>query len=511
MKKVKIRFALPSGNFLNLNFPILALQGLSFPKKVAKMTTYTSLLVFFIWFFLLFFATVSTINNTDYLGFKYFLIGTLALAGLFLVQLLLRGKKILLDPPGFLAVLVFALATTTTSVLVTPANISNTFGGENFKALSGLVIMSALGLFYFTQLYVFNKTRFLALLNTIIVSLILFLGYLLLGGDYSAASILLLVATLPLLGGITFYYKKYSFIYFLIAIVDIVLIFDRGLSENNPLLKPIALPLSLTLFVASLLVILFVIFSKFEILKKETIELAELKTKYKDLKTWKSVGRKLLYFVVLLSPILVFGYLIYLVQNDYSLKSLFENAIDDLEYAWERIRIDNGNFFEKLRTLIVGLGIAKANTSNSLLSNILLSQGILGLVSYIFIWTFAISKASKLLSNMIEKNDWYKVIASFVIVLIFVPLFSIFAYPSIFLVALWWILFSLLIAFSNFIDLKKERVYTDIGFSISDINFRKRNLGTRGLYLKYLLSIGVLVLTFLLGYGLIDVLNEIKY
>src|SRR5690606_29051662 len=51
-------------------------------------------------------------------------------------------------------ILSYGLATTIASVFVFPANISNTFGRDGFRALGGAVIMSCIVLFYFINLHI---------------------------------------------------------------------------------------------------------------------------------------------------------------------------------------------------------------------------------------------------------------------------------------------------------------------------------------------------------------------
>ncbi len=73
--------------------------------------------------------------------------------GIFLGLLLYKGRSLLIDPKGFLNVLIYALLVITPSVITSPGTSANTFGLVGVRSVSGLATILFVMAFYFINLF----------------------------------------------------------------------------------------------------------------------------------------------------------------------------------------------------------------------------------------------------------------------------------------------------------------------------------------------------------------------
>jgi hypothetical protein len=98
------------------------------------------------------FLSPTTVYNED-LAFGFFSSAVIFGIGCFLALLLYKGKQVLLDPPSFVNVLIFALLVITPTVLSTPSTAANTFGVVGLRSISGLATILFVIAFYLINLF----------------------------------------------------------------------------------------------------------------------------------------------------------------------------------------------------------------------------------------------------------------------------------------------------------------------------------------------------------------------
>ncbi len=100
----------------------------------------------------LMFLTSATVYNEE-LAFGIYATAVLLTVGIFLGLLLYKGRSLLIDPKGFLNVLIYALLVITPSVITSPGTSANTFGLVGVRSVSGLATILFVMAFYFINLF----------------------------------------------------------------------------------------------------------------------------------------------------------------------------------------------------------------------------------------------------------------------------------------------------------------------------------------------------------------------
>jgi hypothetical protein len=98
------------------------------------------------------FLSSTTVYNED-LAFGFFSAAVLFGIGCFICLVLYKGKQVLLDPPSFVNVLIFALLVISPTVLSTPSTAANTFGVVGLRSISGLAVILFVIAFYLINLF----------------------------------------------------------------------------------------------------------------------------------------------------------------------------------------------------------------------------------------------------------------------------------------------------------------------------------------------------------------------
>src|SRR5260221_5552310 len=179
----KIRFVLPGfGNkVVTLGVP----SQLSFGTKrksaiLLMIVNVLAFAVFNISLILLPFGEQTYSQQGETALFRYLFTMIVVNFFLYLTAVILNGRKRLIDPPGFIFVLVFNLVIAIAGVISTSTKISNTFGAANFRSLAGLTIMCLIGFYYLIIVYSSNAIRLKKVINVLEWGYILYSALLLL-------------------------------------------------------------------------------------------------------------------------------------------------------------------------------------------------------------------------------------------------------------------------------------------------------------------------------------------
>lgn len=451
MRKLKFQI---QGRELALSAPMVS-TGSKLGNVARTLNIAALVLLMFTFLFLplsIFLGNVTYENSV----FGFFLTLIIIIAGLTCSYFVLVGRKGLVDPEHFLSVLFFALVVITSSVFQSPAHISNTFGTANVRALAGILIMAFIGLFYFTNVLIKSKQLFNSAVKAILIGLFVTVVF-------AVVNSLTLTKTLPFdnlpimfvaLMGIVYSiiaFKKYRLPLLLVLVVSLILLF--GVNSGTPLnsinIIRILLPAFITTIIVGILIYRNVsreYFKKFQLvfsLKGQKI------VKSFDILNVLMVGLPLLFLIVLL---------VLLFTNNISIAGLLDPINNSLTVLNNYFRTTTFN----LGKLLIGNGAYDVNTvtSNlnaavSLLRNVIMTEGVLGLFGYLFLWMIGISAAVKGFTQSIKDKEMLLTLP-LVFVLIFVPIYSLFAYSGVLLVILWWASFALIVRYSAKFSDKEE-------------------------------------------------------
>ncbi|MEO6728674.1 MAG: hypothetical protein ABIM99_02005, partial [Candidatus Dojkabacteria bacterium] len=142
------KYLISISGLTDLEFSLPVLKGRK-SEILSKILLSLGVLSFFLMMFILPFSNLFTGKSSEQSTFEVLVAFITLCLGFFGSFFLLQGKKVIVDPRYFLSVLFFALLTTAASVLKSPAHISNTFGINTVRSLSGITIMALVGFFYF--------------------------------------------------------------------------------------------------------------------------------------------------------------------------------------------------------------------------------------------------------------------------------------------------------------------------------------------------------------------------
>lgn len=467
----------------NLEFSVPVFSGRK-SEKFSKLLWALAVITFFTFIIVLPISPLFTGKSFETSAFITLITFMCLSLGLILGFLIIQGKKVLVDPKFFLSVLFFALLTTAAAVLKSPAHISNTFGMELLRGLSGITIMSLVGFFYF-----FNfLAKDIKMLNKL--SSALRLGFTLL--------ILVLIFHVNL-SDITYVNTNLPIVLFIYAYLGLSLIF----SKSKRILKAILLAVSaifvfltpqtvpdaikstevITVLVLSLAIlgVVYAIIKK-EYVKAKVTQLRGANAEFKDKKYSLS---EFSYFILLAVSVLaiVVGVLVHFRFN-FNI-SILLNPINELlgDIQARLVNINVMQLFLGNGSYDAGRKISVLNSFYSSINNVFVTQGLVGLVAYIFILVTALLgmfRAIKL-SLLQRSNRGLVFISSFT--LVFVSIYSVIAYSGEILTILWWFAFATISVYLNLKNLKS--IYTQTDWSVTKLFLKDK----AGVYLRVFFSV----------------------
>ena len=441
-----------------------------------------SLFVFFIGLPLIGFLRLE--KNLETNIFLFLIIFSLLSFVIHFIVLILNGKSKLTDPKNFLQVLTFALLTTVASVFVIPSNLSNTFGVENLRAVSGIFIMCAVGLFYILNVYIRDRVLFKRVIYFFAIGFTTLFVYLLatsFGSNlYIPNNIILLSPLYIFIAGILLFSripKVFSLTSIVVLILLTILSFIgyTGIFDN---LYIVILSLSFTGLMFSLF---FIINNR----KYINTLFSEIKShNEKNSQKFRRVGK----LIILLSPFLIFlsGFVIQILTKQ-SYLGIF-NSLSEISLGFTNIFNSVSASSNQFVSILFGLGGRILNPDFSLISNIISSQGLVGLFAYLFLGFSATYYGFKLLKDELSRDRDYKLLATMLFLMVYITILSLFTYPGILLVILWWIAFGLISSYPKLA--KNPSILRNF-----EVNKLKRlQIGKVKINYQYFLALGVLFL-----------------
>lgn len=449
-------------------------------------------LLFFIMMFYKNSLQNSELNILSYLIFSVFI-----MLFIFIIRILIGGRKVLTDPPFFMSILVFALTTTAASVLVVPASPLNTFGSGSFRLIAGWTVLLFVGFFYLLRNFLNSDNRVSLLIKSIFSGYLVYLILICLTSLTSELSSILTEVTL--LSSFFILYSLNTPKRKLIKVLLILILSGLAFFKfyNSQLFSLALGDIFFIMFITSLIssIILIFVYKKkyFEtfFVLIENFKLLIKTRKFTDLRLFL---RNFFVSILLVSPILFLGGLIYMDYAGYY-------SFDSLTYILQSYS-SSISFLESLAktsipSLFTGGGFQFGFSSTyPLLANIIRVQGLLGLFAYVVLGSFGIYQYIKVLINKKFNN---KLLVAVGFLTIAIPVLAIFSYPTLFLVIFWWLSITIL-SYFNATDLS----YYELS---NDKKVAKKHNSNRTLYIK--IGLGIFSLVSII-YLMVVFLNIIK-
>ncbi len=508
----KLKFVIPPSRSFQVYSPDFSFRNNTKSQILLKLITTLNLFLLFLFLLTIFlgrFIYSDLSSETSTYIYAVMLLGSMLL--LYLTTIILGGSKKFIDPPQFIGVLVFALLATSAAVFTNDANVTkginlaNTFGILNFRGAGGLTIMLEVILFYIISVYITNITLFKRSLRFLTFSSLAFVTVLALTtsanldlitinlGEVALALVLLFTL------GVLIFKRSYRLLNFslllILSVVLLLLINTNSQFYNNLLI------VLLSIFFASLGVFILFFITKAEWTNEKINDLRASFNRLTSQKKLSDFFIEMMNTLVLLTPLLVFLVIALLLVNKNVSFDLINSKILEIRDAANAVFV-----LSDIKRTILGLGGASYSTAKSFITNIILVQGLFGLLAYLVIWCYGIVQTFLLLKRFKTVDTTFKLGVLLLFVLIFIPVYSIFSLTTVSMLFLWWIAFGLVGVLINIQKNKVKELYTKEDWEVGSLKIGKRDLLEWGYYLKYLFIILTLVGGAYIIYNLLSII-----
>lgn len=385
---------------------------------------------------------------------KYLILFVLLFLIVFLLKILIQGNSFLIEPKGLLLILIFNLVLTSISVTVTTLRVSNTFGTIGFRSLSGLALMSLIGLFYFLNLYSLNIASVRKIFGLMGLGTIIYLIVHLLSADQTVtqatANLPLLVTGFSLLAYTVLRSTTRIFGSILLFIVGILMLISVPISSASygnllyfSLIFIVAYVMVLTLFTLRYKTQLK---DRFRQIKKNIQNFIQVK----KVKVPTNKGLADLHLVLIyILPIIVLITALFFFLNIHPANrtNLFTSIA---QYYNDGFRQITGGTYqisgETLRPILLGVGSDNYNPSLPFLVNVLIVSGLVGTSIYLYLWVYFIKAAKDLFQKKLRLKKDFKITGIILFLVILLPLNLMISYSNLLTVILLWIMFAIVSA-----------------------------------------------------------------
>lgn len=489
----KLKILLPGGKSLTIK-NVFKLNN----NLLSNSLNIGSLILISIFTFLIPFSGVILGLDSETSALRFLLLFVSIFSLVFIFKLVIQKRSFLIEPKGLLLILIFNLILTTLTILVSTLRVSNTFGISGFRYLSGITLMSLIGLFFFINLYLTKvRTRdYLLDILTLGSVFYIFVNFIFVQVDtlYFLLNIPLVVLSLSLV-----FYKLLllpkKLLYSIAGLLYFVLIL-LALPLNGSTYSELFY-YNFAFFISYLLVLILYIkrnktnvFVRMKNIQQNIANFFKVKKGF----TPTSKGISYLYYVIaLLIPFLsVFIGILFLLGMSPSIRfSLFTAEAQQYVNVLSNISGRSSELTgSTIRSILTGVGADNYNSAYSFFANVILIHGLVGSTIYLILWGYFIIKAKSLFMQSIKNNGNVKLAAFLLFFSIFIPLVFLFSYSSLSVLVVLWFVYALISSM-----LIKE----DIDYVSTQVNNFK---GNRDKILKLIIlvlsSVGIIYLISLL-------------
>jgi hypothetical protein len=377
-----LKLLMPNGKAVYLNNPLKRNSGLKL--IILNLLNIVSLITLCVFAFL---APVSSLlfqSDSETASLRFLLILVFLFLVIFIIKIALRGNKLMNDPKGLLFILVFNLLLTTVSITVTTLRVSSAFGTTGFRYMSGIALMSLIGLFYFINLYAVKINYSKLIINLFSLGT---LAYLILINFSASQTITQTLSMLPLIfigfGIAIFNLNKVTFRpLWIVTCILYVLLLIINVPVNAVTAKSLFYFSILTLITYLLLAGLIYMRNK-----------STVKAKFRELKN------NIPLLLAVIAPVILFisSVVFFLNISPSSRSNVFVDVVQQYQDGFRLVTGNNALNGNNIRSILLGVGGDNYNPSKSFLVNVLIVFGILGVVVHFALWGYFIKLGRKLL------------------------------------------------------------------------------------------------------------------
>jgi len=445
-----IKLLLPGGKSFEIASPftkqISKLSGLSLILNIISLTAVS------LFAFLLPISGTLFNSDTETSSLKFLLIFVFAFLIIFILKLFIQDNGFIIDPKGMLMILVFNLILTTLSITITTLRVSSTFGTTGFRYLSGLALMSLIGLFYFLNLYASNTKGLNRILNFISAGSIFYVLWYLISFNQTSSQFInnlpLVIVGFAIL--ITRVLLNSTKRLGSVAVLAVGLLILVAIPFNASTFPPLFV-VTVLLFIATTLVIALYFLKNKKYLRAR---LSQIKTNIVNFIRVKKVripmkqGLADLHLVtILMIPVLLLitAIFFYIKMPETSKANLLTDISSQYSEGM-RIILAGSNSINgsNIRSILVGVGNDNYNPARSFFVNVLVISGLIGGAIYLFLWMYFIKAAKDLFSRSIREKKEYKIRALLLFAVILIPLILLISFNNLATVILLWVLYAII-------------------------------------------------------------------
>lgn len=506
MKKIIFQTSEAGSNF-EINIPGVGKNGLL--QRILEVVTYLRIKIFSIFIVLtpisIFFFTAIANFGLESSLFVTAMIFCIFMVILYAIELTIAGSKKLIDPPGMLNMLLFALLATTSAVLIPLKSSENTFGNVSeiaVKGLSGISVILFLIIFYFTILNTKSSKSIVNKFNLINISGILFTLFfaLILGYDYGIGFIPTFTQySLLVFANVIFIVISFFSLLFIKAFTTKFLAFISLISNTLLIitLQPSAAFFFIITFASGITlsiinIIQFIrnrqeVNNNFKIIKLKLFQISKSikKNSEIDLVQILSLKKYALKLLVLYSGVILLSLSLILVFTNLEAKSFFESGIRTIADTFN-------NLFRNSSTIFTGSGASSFDGNESLIAGVIQSNGLLGLFAYLLVFFSIIFNTLTTVANKkIFQNESYKLSFFVNFLLLFGSIVFVFIYPGMIFLILWWTFFALSFAL-QFFEIQ-EKLPSDYAYEISEFKLGGKALSKYSKPVKMILTLSFVI------------------
>lgn len=490
----KFRVQLSRYHYFSLTSPTLKKDSLF--DSIVRILPFALIILFSLYIIVL--LNLFWINpvNLETQIFNYSLVFIITIFTLYFVLVSLNGRKRLIDPPLFINVLFFALLTTFSAVLVLPAGTTNTFGTSGVRTLSGVFILISIALYYIINFLVRDYLLVKRFVYTFIIALsvsVILLAATSFGEVNNVSGYIIQLSILPILliGAVIFSrIPKIIFIFILFLILLILGLSFVGSTTDIEKLYIVVISLS----ISGLYSLLLFNFINRGVIKRSVIAIKSEKTLTKKILKSSRI-------LLLLSPIGIFltGFIIQFLSK-INFLNIFQN-LSDISNVFNLLSSETVSSSPTIVKMLFGIGGRGLSPELSMVSNIIASSGIVGLIAYLSLAVAIIYIGFREIRRRLKTNNEYKLFFLIYFILVYLFVVSFFVYPSILLLLIWWIFFGMFTAMLR-IRSKQVHILSDLGYS------QYNRFILKG---KYNIQKVIPILLIILSLALLFILSRINY
>lgn len=498
-----LRFSRKNSSEL-LTVKIPALGKLSRAQRALELSDYLATLIFYIFgLFLPLSGFIFSEFSIETSSFIYVLISVIALFGLYMFQLGIAANKRIVDPYGLFTVLIFALVTTTTAILVKDSSSSNTFGSvgaNSVKGFAGLAVITYILVYYYIILFLKNSTQIKRFLNIVSSGFVLLVFVSILFDSVKIPAVIL-VAALPFFAFTLINSKRIKLITLLSLIIVVVNTINT--SSDYTLFR-----YSFSLFIPALFSYI-ILFSASRITLKN--DLLSLRLNFSNILSVKdnkigfsfvsisNVFRTIIKLLVTHSFIIFALFIVILVIRTNDVLTTFETPVRAISSSFKLVSAD-------FLTLLSGFGSGGTVAAKSQFASLIEGHGILGLMAYFILFIFGLYSGLKIAFDELQGKTVFttkSIISIFAVFnIVFLTILSFFSYVGYLLMILWLINFGIVCTLLTKHNFSKYSEFVKI------TSLSKKHIKA-GLYTRYLLSVISIAFTFFLIYSVLEIAGNL--